>query len=284
MAARVAKVPTILNVTGLGTGFLSSRALETLVSLLYKVAFGRVDRVFFQNSDDRDQFLAKGWVKEDRLRMIPGAGVDLARFAPAPFKPRSSAPFTFLFVGRVLTDKGLVEFAEAARIVRRDHPNTRFSILGPSEPHPKRVPEGLFESWVAEGLIDYLGSTDDVRPYIAKSDCVVLPSYREGLPTVLMEAAAMARPVIATDVPGCRHVVENGVTGFLCEARSGSSLADAMTRMIELDEGRRRQMGASGRCRAEAAFSDQLVVRAYFDALMDVGALEPTRQDASPQP
>jgi glycosyltransferase involved in cell wall biosynthesis len=279
MAARLAKVPTILNVTGLGTGFLSSRALETLVSLLYKAAFGHVDRVFFQNSDDRDQFLARRWVKKERQRLIPGAGVDLSRFAPASFKPSSSDAFRFLFIGRVLTDKGLVEFAEAARAVRRDHPTTRFCILGPSEPHPKRVPETLLQSWVEEGLIDYLGSTDDVRPYMADSDCVVLPSYREGLPTVLMEAAAMARPVIATDVPGCRHVVEDGVTGFLCEVRSSSSLAEAMSRILDLGDAQRQQMGESGRRRAETAFSQQLVVSAYFDALLDLGALAATCQD-----
>jgi glycosyltransferase involved in cell wall biosynthesis len=168
------------------------------------------------------------------------------------------------------------EYVEAARIVRRSVPEARFQLLGFLEAANRTaVPRTIVEGWVGEGLIDYLGESDDVRPAIAAADCVVLPSYREGLPRSLLEAAAMARPLIATDVPGCRQVVEQGVNGLLCAARDASSLAEAMLAMLHMPEDERRRLGAAGRAMVETVYDERIAVRLYLDAAAE--ALAPAR-------
>jgi glycosyltransferase involved in cell wall biosynthesis len=147
-------------------------------------------------------------------------------------------------------------------------PEARFQLLGAiDEGNRTAIERSELDSWVREGVIDYLGETDDVRPFIARAGVIVLPSYREGLPRSLLEAAAMARPLVATDVPGCREVVEEGVNGFLCPARDSGALADAMRRMTDLPPERLKQMATASRLRVQERFSEQLVIRAYLDAL-----------------
>jgi glycosyltransferase involved in cell wall biosynthesis len=173
-----------------------------------------------------------------------------------------------LFAGRLQWTKGVAEFVEAARIVRSAHPQTRFQILGSAgENEMKAVPLSNVEQWQAEGLVDYLGVTSDVRPFIAAADCVVLPSYREGLPRVLLEGSAMGKPLISTNVPGCRDVVANGVTGLLCEARSASSLAKAMIAMLDRSPRERQEMGRLGRSKIEQEFCETVVISRYLDAI-----------------
>ncbi len=265
IAAQLCGIPVINTVTGLGTGFLSGRLLETIVSGLYRAAFRRSSRVFFLNRDDYDLFVGRGVVTPETAEIIPGSGIDLDHFQAAP--PRRSAELIFLLIGRLLTDKGIVEYLETARAMKRQNLPARFQILGPADPHPKAVPAALLAEYEREGAVELLGSTDDVRPYIAAADCVVLPSYREGLPRVLVEAGAMARPVIASDVPGCREVVDDGVTGYLCEPRSAEALAAAVARFASLTPAEREKMGQAGRRKAEAEFGDEHVVRAYVSAL-----------------
>jgi glycosyltransferase involved in cell wall biosynthesis len=265
MAARWHGVPVINTITGLGTGFLSGSALQWLMSWLYRIALRRSRKVFFHNSDDRTQFVEAKLVSEEQATVVPGSGVDLDRFKPMDM-PVTDDPPTFLFIGRLLRDKGAVEFAEAATIVRA-RSSARFQILGPTDDHPKAILRDRMQEWQAAGLIELLGAHPDVRPFIAKADCVVLPSYREGLPRVLLEASAMGKPVIATDVPGCRQVVDDGITGFLCEARSATSLAAALFRFLDLPQGCRLQMGRAGRAKAERNFSYRIVSAAYVEEL-----------------
>jgi glycosyltransferase involved in cell wall biosynthesis len=266
-AARMAGVPFVPNVTGLGTAFLSGRALESVIQQLYRRAFAPLPRVFFQNEDDRDLFLERRIVRAEQARLLPGSGIDLDRFAPAPLPDDHGAP-VFLMIARLLRDKGLLEFVEAARIVRARHPRARFQLLGALGPQNRTaINAAMVEAWVSEGVVEYLGTTDDVRPFIAAATCVVLPSYREGAPRTLIEAAAMGRPVIASDVPGCRAVVERDVSGLFCEARSGKSLAEAMERFLALPHEARAAMGAAGRAKMAREFDQALVIDAYRETI-----------------
>jgi hypothetical protein len=170
----------------------------------------------------------------------------------------------------LLKDKGVKEFAEAAAIVR-ETTSARFQILGSVEDHPKAVSGDVLDPFISNGVVELLGQTEDVRPFIRRADCVVLPSYREGLPRVLLEASAMGKPVIATDVPGCRHAVEEGRTGLLCEPRSSQSLARALLAFLEMSPEDRSSMGLSGRRKAESQFSSKQVAATYIDALERAG-------------
>ncbi|HZF94058.1 MAG TPA: glycosyltransferase family 4 protein [Allosphingosinicella sp.] len=268
LAAQSLGIPTINNVSGLGTAFIREGLLTRIVTTLYRAAFRRSATVFFQNGEDRDLFVARRIVDPAKAALLPGSGIDLERFAPRPREEASAAPFAFLMVARLLWDKGVREYVEAARIVRARHPEARFRLLGFLDvANRTAVPRAEVEGWVAEGLIDYLGDAEDVRPVLADADCVVLPSYREGLPRVLLEASAMGKPLIATDVPGCRHIAEEGVNGFLCTVRDHVSLADAMTRMLALPLAGRAAMGAAARARVEAEYDEKLVARRYIEAI-----------------
>jgi len=265
LAAGLCGVPAISTVTGLGTGFLSGRALQSLVSLLYRIAFRRSTRVFFHNPEDLELFVERGLVRRDNAGLVAGSGVDLDRFAPSARDKPNAVP-TFLFIGRFLKDKGVAEFIEAARAVGRGRA-ARFQLAGTIEAHPKAVSRSLIESAERSGTVELLGTTSDIRTFIRNADCVVLPSYREGLPRVLLEASAMATPVIATDVPGCRQAVEHGVTGLLCAPRSPASLAEAITAIAEMSPAERAEMGRRGRAKARREFSQERVIATYFASL-----------------
>ena len=266
-AARPTAVPFIPNVTGLGTAFLSGKLLQTVTEQLYRRSFATLPVVFFQNEDDRDLFLDRRLVKEQQARLLHGSGIDLERFAPAAM-PAPEEPTTFLMIARLLRDKGVVEFVDAARRVKARHPHARFQLLGAvGSENRSAIGRETLDPWVAEGVVEYLGTTNDVRPAIAAASCVVLPSYREGAPRTLIEAAAMARPLIATDVPGCRAVVDRDVSGFLCDVKSAESLANALERFLTLTPEAQRAMGAAGRDKMEREFDQRLVVNAYREAL-----------------
>jgi glycosyltransferase involved in cell wall biosynthesis len=278
LAAQLLGVASLPNVSGLGTAFMSDGPLARFVSLLYRIAFRRCPIVFFQNSDDRDLFVARKIVRSGQARILPGSGIDLAHFAPAPMPADIDAP-AFLFIGRLLGDKGVREFAEAARRIRAEKPGWRFQLLGDID-YGNRTGIGADElrQWVADGLIEHLGYSEDIRPHIAGASAIVLPSYREGLPRSLLEGAAMARPLIASDVPGNRQLVQHDVNGLLCEARDSGSLADAMLRFGSIALDRRVRMGLAGRALVEREYGVERVVTAYLDALTQL-ANEPGVRD-----
>lgn len=265
MAASALGVPAIPNVSGLGTAFIRAGPLQLIVTRLYRLAFRKAATVFFQNPDDRELFIDRGIVELERTRLVPGSGVDLKRFVPAP---QPDGPPTFLLVSRLLRDKGVVEFIEAARLVRAQMPTARFQLLGPiDEGNRTAISRSDLDRWQRNGVIEYLGAADDVRPYIAAASAVVLPSYREGLPRSLLEAGAMARPLIATDVPGCREVVDDGVNGYFCNPADPGSLASAMKKFAELPIEARAAMGAASRRKVHDRFSEDIVVGTYLDVL-----------------
>lgn len=266
LASALFSIPFVPNVTGLGTAFLSEGVLQRVSIMLQRLAFRRCPVVFFQNEDDRDLFVESRIVTVHQARVLPGSGIDLEAFMPVAAAGRPEP--LFLFVGRLLRDKGVIELAEAARIVRTARPDVTVQILGAFD-HANRsaISRAEVDEWVRQGSIVYLGQADDVRPHVAKADCVVLPSYREGAPRTLIEAAAMARPAIATDVPGCRAVVENELTGLLCAVRDANSLAKAMLRFCDFDSEERAAMGDAARRKMEQEFSADLITEEYMNSL-----------------
>lgn len=269
LAAQARGVPVINNVAGLGTAFIRTGFLTRLVKILYRQAFRRSHVVFFQNDDDLAAFVREGLVTAAQARRLPGSGIDLAHFSP--IERQEGQPITFLLVGRLLRDKGVGEYVAAARRVRKAFPDARFQLLGPLDSENRTaIGRAEVDQWVKEGLIDYLGESDDVRPFIAAADCIVLPSYREGLPRTLLEGAAMARPLIATDVPGCRAMVEHGANGLLCAARDADSLGEAMVEMAAMTPADRERFGRAGRAMVERHYSEETVARLYIEAIEEV--------------
>ncbi|HMJ92956.1 MAG TPA: glycosyltransferase family 4 protein [Allosphingosinicella sp.] len=269
IAAHARGIKVINNVSGLGTAFIRPGALMRIVTDLYKRAFRRSKTIFFQNEEDMALFLDRKIVRRDQARLLPGSGIDLERFQPAD-QTGGEEGFAFLLIARLLWDKGVGEYVEAARLVRAEAPEVRFRLVGFLDvANRTAVPRSEVEAWVAEGLIDYLGESDDVRPHVGAAGCIVLPSYREGLPRTLLEGAAMAKPLIATDVPGCRQVVNNGVNGLLCEVRDARSLADAMLVMLRMTPAEREAMGAAGRRKVEAEYDERIAIARYLEAIRD---------------
>jgi glycosyltransferase involved in cell wall biosynthesis len=202
-----------------------------------------------------------GLIEHGRGYVVNGSGVELQRFSPVPL-PGSS---TFLLIARFLVDKGIREYVEAAQQVRRNNPRARFLLVGWHDDNPSSLGDEEVNGWVELGIIEYLGRLDDVRPAIAQADVYVLPSYREGTPRTVLEAMAMGRPIITTDVPGCRQTVVEGRNGFLVPPRDASALAQAMNRFIQ-DGGLAARMGHESRRLAEERFDAEIVARAVVDA------------------
>lgn len=275
IAAQMLGIPVINNIAGLGAAFIDDSMVTRVARLLYRTALRRSSRIFFQNPDDRQLFTSAGLADPARADLLPGSGIALQRYQPVRSGACQPGGVHFLMVGRVLVNKGAVEFAEAARIVRAAMPGVRFSLLGPlNGANPNSVPMARVRAWQEEGLVDYLGAADDVRPYLADADCVVLPSYREGVPRTLLEGAAMALPLVATDVPGCRNVIEDGVNGFLCRVRDSAALAKSMLAIAALTDEQRRRMGEAGRRKVEREFDEALVIDKYLSAIAAVAAGE----------
>ncbi len=269
IAARMAKIPKIVNtVTGLGYVFTDKKItwLRRLVVGLYRISLKCADFTFFQNQDDLDFFLSRGLVKKSGTALLPGSGVDCEHFSPVsgPNPLEKSQP-TFLMVSRLLKDKGIYEFVEAARLVKEHYPKSRFQLLGQRDiRNPNVVPEKDLKDWNDQGLVSWPGEVSDVRPIMAKSDVVVLPSYREGIPRALLEAAAMAKPIITTDAVGCREVVDHEINGVLVPVKDAPALAGAMERMIN-DPEMRKRMGKAGRKKVEREFDEKIVIKKILE-------------------
>ena len=266
IAAKLTKAKSIVMITGLGTAFIADTWITKVVKVLYRFGLSSVSTIFFQNTDDKNLFVSLKLVKSNVCRLTPGSGVDLTKFSYADLSDKSET--VFLLIARMLWDKGIGEFVDAARTIKARYPNTRFQLLGPlGVENRTAISNSKMAEWETEGVIEYLGETDDVVRYIDRACCVVLPSYREGTSRVLLEAAAMGRPLIATDVPGCREVVDDGVTGFLCKPRDDVSLAQKIELMLKLPHETRRIMGVKGREKVKSEFNQDIVCDLYIDAI-----------------
>lgn len=267
IAAWLARVPSVAVTTGLGYVFIRESRAASIAKRLYRFAFRFPREVWFLNRDDLATFEASRLlVHPERARLLHGEGVDIEQFAATPLPERET--FRFVLIGRLLWDKGVREFVDAARALRPRYPQARFALLGPAGvDNPSAVSRRYVDEWVRDGLIEYLGEAHDVRPHIEAADCVVLPSYREGVPRTLMEASAMCRPIVATDVPGCRDVVADGETGLLRLARDSASLAEKMAAMLEMPAEARRAMGRRGREKVLREFDEANVVERYRETI-----------------
>ena len=267
LAAQSLGIPVINNISGLGTAFIKVGPLTGIVRRLYQTALARSATVFFQNRYDRELFVSQRMVSRARTALLPGSGIDLREFTPTGIDVKTM-PFAFLMVARLLRDKGVVEYADAARIVAASRPDVRFQLLGFLDvANRTAIDRPTVEGWMREGVIDYLGEADDVRPILGAASAVVLPSYREGMPRSLLEAAAMGKPLVATDVPGCTEIARVGENAFLCAPRDAPSLARAMLALLNLTGAQRELMGKRSREIAEAEFDTAIIEAQYLEAI-----------------
>jgi glycosyltransferase involved in cell wall biosynthesis len=293
IAGRLGGVPVISVITGLGYVFLNDNWISKLARRLYGWTLDWSKEVWFLNSVDEQTFRQARILKKAPVCFLPGEGINTGHFAPMERlslgKPNvtaaTAAPKSpiFLMIARFLRDKGALEFVAAARIVKAQFPLARFQMLGGFDlNNPGSIAPKQMVDWEREGVIENLGTLQDVRPAIQAADCVVLPSYREGLPRAMLEASAMCKPVIATDVPGCRDVVASGVTGFLCAPQSEADLAAKMLAFLRLPQHDRAQMGRNGRAFVRRQFDEQIVFVHYLQALdrLELQSTRQTLQDA----
>lgn len=255
LACRMAHIPYAVNITGLGSAIENGGWLKKFVLALYKPALKGARVVFFENAGNRDTLAATGVVPQGRDVVLSGAGVNLEDYPYQPYP--QEGPVRFLFVGRVMREKGVDEFFAAAKTIKAEFgKKVVFDVVGFYEDAYRETVDQL----VADGVISFHGFQTDMHPFYAMASCVVLPSYHEGMSNVLLEGAATGRALITSDIPGCREAVEDGVSGYLCPAKDADALCDAMRRFAELPENRRAEMGRRGRTRMEQKFSKTAVV------------------------
>lgn len=272
VAASAARVKHIAVTTGLGYAFVSSNRFAPAAlaaRLLYRFSLLFPREVWFLNTEDREIFVKGGIVDAKKTRVIPGEGVDMDHFSPK--KKASTKKPAFLLVARIVADKGVRDFVAASRILKWKKVPCECRLLGAFDDYPNAITPDEVAEWEREGAVKYLGVTNDVRGAIAKADCIVLPSaYREGVPRSLMEGASMERPLIATDIAGCRDVVRDGFNGFLCRPRDPESLASAMKRFIDLSAAKRDALGRSGRRMIREEFDETIIAKIYRDVIDDI--------------
>lgn len=272
IACRTYGIPILPNITGLGGALENGGIIRAITIFLYRYAFRKTHAVFFQNTENL-RFFQEHRILRGRHVLLPGSGVNLTRFTPLPYPSEDTV--RFLFVGRMSAAKGIREYLEAAKSLQSTHPHAEFHMCGSCEDGYRP----LLEQAKQAGVIHYHGEVSDVRPLLQTAHCVVLPSYHEGMANALLEAAASARPVIASDIPGCRETFDDGLTGFACQPRSAASLTEAMERFIALPHEAKATMGLAGRRKVESAFDRQLVVEAYRTELNTLHAKTPNQEE-----
>lgn len=268
-AARVG-IPSVAVVTGLGYAFDRKNWLNRVVKGLYRTALRRASEVWFLNKEDARYFKESGLVNIEKVKVLPGEGVDTAYFAPGSVAgEKRSREFTFLMSSRLLRSKGVAIYADAARLLKKKNYAVRFRLIGFFEKeHPDTIAPEDLQRWEKEGLVEYCGFLSDVRGQLASADCFVFPSYyNEGVPRSLMEAASMELPIITSQNRGCKEVVQSGVTGYLCRLNDPFDLADKMERMINLPDAERRRMGEQGRALVIGKFGMDRIVSEYAETL-----------------
>ncbi len=259
-------IPVIANVSGLGTAFYENGPLKKVASRLYQFAFRKIGAVFFQNEEDKKAFSEAVSFDQSKALLLPGSGVDLNYFQAKPLAEGSKV--TFVMVARLLIDKGVREYVEAAQLVRINGKDVEFVLVGGYDPdHPRSITLEEFHDIQLNEDVRYYMQQEDIRSILAKATAVVLPSYREGTPKTLLEGAAMGKPLIATDVPGCRNVVVHGSNGFLCREKSSEELAKCLTKFMDLSHDERTKMGLNSRSIMEERYNEQFVISSYQEQI-----------------
>ncbi|KAE8178192.1 glycosyl transferase family 1 [Photobacterium carnosum] len=271
LAAKRNNIKVINNIAGLGVLFINENITSKIARLLYKISQRKADKIFFQNEDDKQLFLQHDLAKESITDRLPGSGADLSRFELTPTS--DDGVVRFLLIARMLYDKGIGHYVEAARELKAKYGDkVEFNLLGfLAVENPSAVSKEEMQGWVDEGIVNYLGVSDEVEKEIAKADCMVLPSYyREGVPKSLLEAGAMGKPIVTTDNVGCRETVDDGINGYLCDIRSTASLIQALDKMINHTHQERLAMGVKSREKIEREFDEKIVINKYLNAINDL--------------
>lgn len=269
LAAWWCGIPSIAITTGLGLLREQGRSFSKWVVLqLYRVAALLSRQVWFLNSDDQRLFEELHVLHPDKSFLLPSEGVDVQWYKPRPERPEHR-PLRFLYAGRIVWSKGMREFYEAALYFHRMGAPCSFHLVGFIVPdHPDAVSFDLVQEWQRQGIVRFHGETDDIRPFLGEADCVVLPSFfGEGVPRILLEAAAMAKPIITTDFVGCREVVEHGVNGLLCRPGDARNLIHTIETFLDLSPSERQRMGREGRKKVLKEFEEEIIIQHYLQAL-----------------
>lgn len=270
LAATFNGTKSINNIAGLGVLFINENLTSKIARFLYKISQHKASKLFFQNEDDRKLFLEKKITTNVPTDRLPGSGVDLSRFILTP-SPDDNI-IRFLLIARMLYDKGIQQYIDSARSLKSKYGDrVEFQLLGFLDvDNPSAVSSKDMQTWVDEGVVNYLGTSDSVEQDIAKVDCMVLPSYyREGVPKTLLEAGAMGKPIVTTDNVGCRETVDDGVNGYLCEPRSTESLTEKLALIINMSHEQRLEMGKKSREKIQSEFDEKIVIQKYLDAIED---------------
>lgn len=258
------KTPVIMNITGIGTS-LSTGKLKLIIKQMYKYGCSRASVVFFQNKDNQNFFASNNLIKKEKTIIIPGSGVNTKRFKPIE-KQNKDGTIRFLFIGRLMKDKGIEEYLKVAEKLTKEHSNLEFQILGSFE-------EEKYKDIIKQNKnnkIKYLGTSSDIRNEIRYVDCIVNPSYHEGMSNVLLEGAAMGKPLLASNIPGCREIIDDGENGFLFESKSTKSLKEVIIKFINLNDEKKRIMGQNSRIKVEKEFDRDIVINQYLKIIQSI--------------
>ncbi len=267
LIARLLKIKTINNIAGLGILFVKEGLITRISKKLYRVSQSKASRVFFQNREDHCLFIDSGIVKAEKCDILPGSGVDTKRFTPKP--KAKSETIRFLLIARMIWEKGIAQYVESARAIKKSHPNVEFCLLGFLDvANPGAITKAQMNAWVEEGVVNYLGVSDRVDEVIHSADCIVLPSYyREGTPKTLLESGSAGKPIITTDNVGCRDVVDHGINGFICEPKSAKDLQLKMEMFLALSSEEKMKMGKESRAKITREFDEKIVIDKYLESI-----------------
>lgn len=268
IAGKLTKTDCISIIPGLGHLFINENMATKIAEKLYKFALNFSREIWFLNNDDKELFIKKKLVESRKVKVLPGEGINLEKFYPIP-NDRTDNKIIFLMVARVLWEKGFKEYVESAEFLKQKYDNLEFQLLGIiDEDNPSGVKKEIIEDYHKKGIINYLGTSNKVREIIANCDCVVLPSfYKEGLPRTLMEGAAMEKPLITTNIQGCKEVVENDYNGYLCKAKDVKDLIRQMEKFILLPKGKKIELGTNGRIKMKKEFDLKIIKINYLGVL-----------------
>lgn len=263
IAAKLNKIKSISIIPGLGHLFIKESMTTKIAERLYKFALNFSKEVWFLNSDDKKLFIKRKLIDEEKIKILPGEGINLEKFYPIK-NNRQDNKIIFLMVARVLWEKGFKEYTEAAEFLKKKYNNLEFQLLGMiDEGNPSGVKKELVESYHKRGIINYLRTSDNVKEIVANCDCIVLPSYREGISRVLLEGASMEIPLITTNVTGCKEIVVDGYNGYLCESKSSQDLIEKIEKFILLPKEEREKIGKNGRIKVKEKFDMKIIIGIY---------------------
>ncbi|SCI76460.1 Glycogen synthase [uncultured Clostridium sp.] len=265
IACRLNKIPYICNVTGLGSGYINGGLVQKIVKILSKISFKKAKKVFFQNTSDMNLLISQN-VVNGNFALLPGSGVNLETYKVLPY-PLENETVTFNFVARVMKDKGIEEYLEVAKRIKQKYSNVRFNVIGMID---QIQYEDILKRYQKEGIIEYLGFKKDMIPYIKSCSCIVNPSYAEGMSNVLLEGAACGRPLIASDIPGCKEIVDEGINGFKFGPKNVDDMYKKIDKFINLSSKEKAEMGLNSRLKVEKEFDRQIVVNEYLNEIKNL--------------